>query len=130
MIYGIGTDIVEIDRVERALQKSERFVTKYFTEKERELFAERAGRRAQCVAMNFAGKEAVAKALGTGFGQDVRIAQIEILRENSGAPYVVLYGETMKYARSCGVERIHISLSDTSLLAIAYVVAEGGEGNH
>ena len=57
----------------------------------------------------------------------VRLEQIEILRGKAGEPYVVLYGETKIYAQECGVEKIHISLSDSSSVAIAYAVAEGKE---
>lgn len=123
MIYGIGTDIVEIDRMAKALQRSNRFLERYYTEKERCLMKERR-RMEQIAAMNFAGKEAVAKALGTGINGTVRMEQIEILREKTGAPYVVLHGSTKQYAQKEKIQRIHISLSDTDRIAVAYVIAE------
>lgn len=126
MIFGIGTDIVEIDRIAKAVQKNDGFLEKYYTSNERRLIQERA-RAVQTAAMNFAGKEAVAKALGTGINGDVRLEQIEILRAETGAPYVVLCGSTEKYAREQGIRKIHISLSDTHQTAAAYAIAELGE---
>lgn len=126
MIFGIGTDLVEIDRIARAVQRNGSFLDRYYTSKELRLIQER-GRAARTAAMNFAGKEAVAKALGTGINGDVRLEQIEILRGETGAPYVVLYGSTKKYAEEQGVGKVHISLSDTDKMAVAYVIAEFGE---
>ena len=123
MIYGIGTDIVDISRIVQAVEGNPRFLERYYTEKERQIFQEhgRAGRRA---ATNFAGKEAVAKALGTGIHGAVKLEQIEILRKKSGAPFVVLHGSTDQYAREQGIGQIHISLSDTDTMAVAYAIAE------
>ena len=127
MIYGIGTDIVEIARIEKACEGNDRFLKRYYTKKEREMICQRKQRGAACAAVNFAGKEAVAKALKTGICAQVRMEQIEILRGEAGEPYVVLYGETKVYAGECGVEKVHLSLSDSSSVAIAYAVAEGKE---
>lgn len=127
MIYGIGTDIVEIARIQKVCEGNNRFLKRYYTEREQEMICLRKQRGAACAAVNFAGKEAVAKALKTGICVKVRLEQIEILRGKAGEPYVVLYGETKIYAQECGVEKIHISLSDSSSVAIAYAVAEGKE---
>ena len=127
MIYGIGTDIVEIARIEKACEENDRFLKRYYTEQEQEMIRQRKQRGTACAAVNFAAKEAVAKALKTGICTQVRLEQIEILRGKTGEPLVTLYGETKAYAGECGVERIHISLSDTSSVAIAYAVAEGKE---
>ncbi len=125
MIIGVGTDILEIARIAEAVEKGDRFLERFYTRGEQEFIRGR-GRRAACTAaVNFAGKEAVAKALGTGIGREVRLEEIEILREPSGAPYVELLGGTLQYAASCKVKKIHISLSDTDTLAVAYAVAEG-----
>lgn len=127
MIYGVGTDIVEIARVKRVIDKSERFLERFYSEKEQELIAGRK-RRVETAAMNFAGKEAVAKAFRTGFTKGVAMEEIQILRDKDGAPVVKLLGRTKAFAKERGIEAIHISLSDTKELAMAYVVAEtGGE---
>ncbi len=124
MIYGIGTDIIEIDRIEKACADNSHFIKRYYTEREQELISRRGRRGGSCAAMNFAGKEAVAKSLKTGICRRVRLEQIEILRDDKGAPYVILHGDTLQYAKNCGIDKIHISLSDTSVLAMAYAVAE------
>ena len=92
MITGIGTDLVEIARVQKAIGRSA-FLEKVYTEKERELIAERAVR----AATNFAAKEAVAKAFGCGFA-GIAPAEIEVLRQPSGQPYVVLHGRAKEKA--------------------------------
>lgn len=124
MIYGIGTDIIEIDRIKKACADNAHFVKRYYTEREQELISRRGSRGGSFAAMNFAAKEAVAKSLKTGICRRVRLEQIEILRDDKGAPYVVLHGDTLQYAKNCGIDKIHISLSDTSVLAMAYAVAE------
>lgn len=127
VIYGIGTDLVEIKRVETAVRNTSRFLERYYTEKERLLIRERGEKRGdRTAAVNFAGKEAVAKALQTGITGQVNLEEIEILRAESGAPIVNLYGKTRQYAEAEEIDKIHISLSDTDTLAMAYAVAEKG----
>lgn len=123
LIYGIGTDIVEIDRIRKALDKKERFLERFFSVKEQEMIRARGTRSVKMAAANFAGKEAVSKALGTGIGRNVRMEEIEILRKDTGAPFVRLLEGTSQYAESCDVGEIHISLSDTDTLVVAYAVA-------
>lgn len=121
MIRGIGTDIIEVCRIEKATQK-EAFLKRVYTKKERELFMEKKG-SPQTMAANFAGKEAVAKALGTGFGA-VAWTDIEILRNETGAPVVALYGKAKVLCNQFGKTKVHISLSHLKELAVAYVVIE------
>lgn len=117
-IVGIGTDLVETRRVTKAYAR-ESFQEKYFSERERELIQKKPTRAATA----FAGKEAVVKALGTGF-QGILPSDIEILREPSGAPCVCLSEKAAAQAKRLGVSGIHISLTDTEELAMAYVVME------
>lgn len=119
MIIGVGTDLIEKERVQRAISRPS-FLTTVFTASEQELIAERKIR----AASNFAAKEAVVKAFGTGF-TGIRPAEIEILRYPSGQPYVVLYGAAKEKAGELGVERILLSITDTAELTQAYVVLEG-----
>lgn len=119
MIIGIGTDIIEIDRVLGAYQR-ETFQKKYYSEAERELIQIKQIRAATA----FAGKEAVVKAMGTGF-REIMPSDIEILREPDGAPYVRLSERAGRIAAGMGIERMHISLSDSDTMAVAYVIAEG-----
>lgn len=118
-IIGVGVDIIEIDRVEKSYER-ERFQKKYYSEAERELIQRKKARAATA----FAGKEAVVKALGTGF-REIVPSDIEILREPGGAPYIRLSERAEQIVAGMGIENLHISLSDSDELAIAYVVAEG-----
>jgi holo-[acyl-carrier protein] synthase len=120
VIVGVGTDIIEISRIKKATSK-DGFLKKYFTEAENSLFE---NKKSQSVAANFAAKEAVAKALSTGFRSFSPI-DIEVLRQPSGAPYVVLYRNAKAIADQKEIKTIHISISHCIEYAIAYVVAEG-----
>ncbi len=121
MITGIGTDLVEIARVQKAIGRSS-FLEKIYTEKERELIAVRAVR----AATNFAAKEAVAKALGCGFA-GIAPAEIEVLRQPSGMPYVMLHGRAKERAERLGISKIFVSITDTAEYAQAYVICESDE---
>lgn len=116
-IIGIGVDQIEIDRIIQACEKKG-FLTRYFSKEEQDIIE----RRKKSAATNFAGKEAVAKALGTGF-RGIAPVEIEILRKENGAPYVRLSGNAKKRSEEIGITKIHISLSDSKTLAIAYVIA-------
>lgn len=118
MIFGIGTDLIEIERVEKACQK-EAFLTRTYTQRE----CRQAKRKASFLAGNFAVKEAVAKALGTGF-RSFMPGDIEVLRDDLGKPYVVLYRGAKELAEQSGVGRIHVSISNTQEHAMAFAVAE------
>lgn len=126
MILGIGTDIVEIHRIETAIAKDS-FLKRYFTEKEIAMYLGR-GKKSQILAANFAAKEAVAKALGTGFSYFFPI-DIEILRNEKGAPVVVLHGNCKNFASQMGIQTIHLSLSHSKTHAVAFAVAEGIPAN-
>lgn len=118
MITGIGTDLIEVNRVLKACER-EPFFQRVFTEEERNLILLDKRKAAD----NFAVKEAVSKMLGTGF-RDVRPIDIEVLRDSLGKPYVNLYGKTKKSADKQMVAKIHVSISNTKDYAIAYVVGE------
>lgn len=86
MIYGVGTDIIEIDRIRRAVESRPRFLQRIFTAKEREYFAWRR-MKWETIAGGFAAKEAISKALGTGFGK-LGFQDVEVLRDERGKPLV------------------------------------------
>lgn len=118
----IGTDIIEIDRIEKAMQNP-RFLIKYFTENEINLLNTKKNKAAALTAAaNFCGKEAVVKALGCGFGL-VQLIDIEILRDDFGAPFIVLHNEAISAAKKKNIKEIKISLSHSKDNAIAMVVA-------
>lgn len=122
MIIGIGTDIVDIRRIQRSLTRfGERFTDKILCTAEQRLLT--GSRLAAYVARQFAAKEAVSKALGTGMSRGVHFRNIEIARMESGAPLVRLTGKAKCRAQELGISDIHISLSDERDYAIAYVIA-------
>lgn len=121
MIVGIGTDLVEIKRMEKAYGRPG-FAARVFTKKEQELIGVRAAR----AAGNFAVKEAVVKAFGTGFGR-VSPQEIEVLRDKAGKPYTLLFGQAKKKAAELGINYIHVSISNEREYAVAFVVAEKRE---
>jgi len=121
MTKGIGVDITEIPRI-AALIDSTRFLERYFSAKERSMFAAKK-HPASSVAANFAAKEAFSKALGTGV-RGFNLCDVEVLRGELGMPYIVLHNGAKAIADSMGITRISVSLSHTDDSAIAFVVAE------
>lgn len=121
MILGIGTDIIEIDRIKAAIDRTPSFLKKAFTEKELELFRSK-GMRAETIAGNFAAKEAVSKALGTGF-RGYSLKDFEILRDDLGKPIVNI---SKKAKEKFGHEemKINISISHNQSSAVAFVIVE------
>lgn len=120
MIIGIGTDIIEIDRIEKAINRNNGFLDKVFTTREIEMFKER-NMRAEVIAGNFAAKEAVSKALGTGV-RGFSLLDIEILRDQLGKPIVYLSDDMKKIINAN--HRINVSISHNRTSAIAFVVLE------
>ncbi|HVO25572.1 MAG TPA: holo-ACP synthase [Candidatus Margulisiibacteriota bacterium] len=121
MIIGVGVDIIDVARIQAALghpRTGERFRARVFTGEEI-AYCGRRRNAAESFAARFAAKEAVMKALGQAYGW----REIEVVRA-SGPPTLRLYGRAQERAAQLGVRRIHLSLSHTATLAIAYVVAE------
>ncbi|MGO5135572.1 holo-ACP synthase [Clostridium butyricum] len=121
MIIGIGTDIIEIERIEIAVKRTKGFINKLFTENEINIFESR-GFKSEVIAGNFAAKEAVSKALGTGF-RGFGVKDIEILRDELGKPVVNLNSNVYEILNRKDVN-IHLSISHNRTSAIAYAVME------
>lgn len=121
MIIGIGTDIIEIDRIEKAMERTSGFIQKSFTSNEIEYFNSK-GFKANIVAGNFAAKEAVSKALGTGF-RGFGLKDIEILRDHLGKPIVQLSDKIYELIDTKSFN-MHVSISHSKDNAIAYAVME------
>jgi holo-[acyl-carrier protein] synthase len=118
-----GVDLIEVPRIERMLgQHPERFVERCFTASEREYCEAGGPRRAERYAARFAAKEAVFKALGTGWGQGVAWTDVEVRRDDAGAPSVHLTGRAALRAAELGVERWAVSMSHTESSAMASVI--------
>lgn len=133
MIIGIGTDIIEIARVAKAWErKGQRFVRRILSPREAEFIvgsedSKPTYSKAQLERMagRFACKEAVMKALGTGWRHGVAWNEIEILHHPSGQPYVNLRGRTKEIARKKGITEIQISMSHDNDRAIAFAISLG-----
>lgn len=121
MISGIGLDIIEVARIQKATD-NQRFFTRNFTDKEIAMFQSRRN-DPQVVAGNFAAKEAILKCLHSGLF-DIPLIDIEVLRYDSGQPYAILHGEAKKCADSLGVHTIHVSITHIKELAAAQAIAE------
>ena len=119
MIIGVGTDLIEIERVRKACEK-EAFLTRVYTQEERR----QAGERISRLAGDFAVKEAVSKVLGTGF-RGFWPSDVEVLRDELGKPWVRLLGPAQKLAQERGIDRIHVSITNTEVYALAFAVGEG-----
>jgi holo-[acyl-carrier protein] synthase len=124
MIKGIGNDIVEIERIKKAVSK-ESFIKRWFSDEEIRLFNEK--KVVQTIAANFAAKEAFVKALGTGFSSNVPPEDISVLRDEKGAPYILLKNSAKIMAENIGVSKIHISLSHSKEYAFAVIICEGDD---
>jgi holo-[acyl-carrier protein] synthase len=125
-IIGIGTDIVEISRIEKMLERHpERFAERILHPAERERLA-RASNKPAWLAKRFATKEAVAKALGTGIGAEARLQEIETTHDARGKPTLQLHGVTLATATALGVTSVQLSVADERTHALAFVVLEGG----
>jgi holo-[acyl-carrier protein] synthase len=124
MIVGSGIDLVEIDRIQRTLDRyGSRFLDRVFTGAE-QVYCLRKRNAGESLAARFAAKEAGAKALGTGISQGVSWLEIEVVREWSGRPTLVFHGRAETRARRLGVRRAALSISHTANLAMASVVLE------
>ncbi len=117
----IGIDIIEIARIEQAIDRwGEGFLHRIYTQTELELYRNRP----TSLAVRFAGKEAVVKALGTPFEKGFRWKEVERFSEPSGRPVVHLYGKAQNQASSLGLSNITVSLSHSKEYAIALAAGE------
>lgn len=124
MIYGIGIDMVEISRFEKALERwGDRFLKRIFTEAEIE-YCHHTVRAASRFALRFAAKEAFSKALGLGFRNGLALKHIEVKRGHNGRPHLSLHKRAKELCERHGIKDSFLSLSDNGLYAVAVVVLE------
>jgi holo-[acyl-carrier protein] synthase len=122
MIYGVGTDIVELARVQATYERfGEHFVDRLLMDEERALY-ESARRKTRFLAMRFAAKEATVKAMGTGFAHGVWIRDIGITANEWGRPLVIYSERAKKVCAELGIGEGHVSLSDDAGLILAFAV--------
>lgn len=124
MIYGIGTDIVRIQRLDDNLTRfGDRFASRILTETELEGF-HASGRKAHFLAKRFAAKEAAAKALGTGFRDGLSLRDISVSNDELGKPVLKFSPRAQQELESRDIARCHVSISDEMEYAVAFVTFE------
>ena len=122
MIFGIGTDLLSAQRVEAVYRRfGERFVDRLLLPEEKKQFR-MVKRKARFLAMRFAGKEAVVKAMGTGFGHGVWIRDVGIVQDSRGKPEIVFSGRGLAVCQRLGIGEGFVSLSDEDGMVLAMAV--------
>jgi holo-[acyl-carrier protein] synthase len=122
MIYGIGVDVLDAKRIERTMQKfGARFINHLLMPQEQEQMA-RTKRKERFVAMRFAAKEAIVKAMGTGFAHGVWIRDVGVMQNQWGKPEVIFSERGDKVRKGLGVGEGHVTLTDEAGLVVAVAV--------
>ncbi len=125
MILGIGTDLCEVSRIEKALERfGERFAQRILVASEMEVFRRRR-LRAAYLAKRFAAKEAFSKALGTGIHFPVNWHNVWVVNDRSGRPALEFSRALAALLKRRGIEKVHVSLTDEIGMACAFWVVEG-----
>ncbi len=127
-IVGTGIDVIEVERIERALTRpltGERFRRRIYTPREIAYCESRGRPRFQSYAARFAAKEAAMKAMGTGWNRNAGWSEIEVVRQRGSRPTIVLAGKAAEFARTRNITAFHLSIAHTARDAIAHVIAEG-----
>lgn len=115
MIEGIGIDIVDLERIQKAMLKQERFANRILTERELDIYRKLSGiRKVEFLAGRFAAKEAYAKANGTGIGKDLSFLDMEVIPNEQGKPIMTAPTE----------HKIHVAISHDRSAAVAQVIIE------
>ncbi len=127
MIIGLGTDIIEIVRIGQMIERhGELFLNRVYTEEE-VTYCQRRKESYQHFAGRWAAKEAIMKALGTGFIRGIRWQEVTIQSQKSGKPIVKLLGGAGEYAEKLGIEEIYLTISHCRTYATATAIAVGHE---
>jgi len=124
MIFGIGTDIVEMSRIEATWKRfGEHFAKRILMDEEMQLFR-KTKQPARFLAMRFAGKEAAVKAMGTGFAHGVWLRDVGITSNKWGRPLIIWSPRGQKVCDELGIGKGHVSLTDDAGLVMAFAVVE------
>lgn len=122
MIFGVGTDLVELVRIQQTYERfGERFVERLLMPEERKRF-EASRQPVRFLAMRFAGKEAAVKAMGTGFRHGMWIRDVGILNNDWGRPYLIFSERGRAVCERLGIGEGHVSLTDDAGLVVAFAV--------
>ena len=128
IIYGIGTDIVEVDRIKTSLNRNLKILDKIFSPRELQILKSK-DYKAESVAGNFSAKEAVVKSVGTGL-RGFGLHDVEILRDNLNKPIVVCSGKFKEFCHEIGVVNIIVSISHSKNYATSTAIAIRNGGNN
>ncbi len=126
MIFGIGTDIIEVSRIQKVMERDIGFREKIFSPDEI-AYCDPMKNKYQHYAARFSAKEAFMKALGTGWRDGIRFAEIEVIHDPLGKPLIRLGGRAAELAQQAGFGEMHVTLSHVKEMAIAVVVVEKGD---
>ena len=124
MILGVGTDIVEIARIAKALERTPALAQRILTQRELDQW-QTSGQPERFLAKRFAAKEAGVKALGTGIGNGVSWQHLEVHHNALGRPELELNAKAAEIAETLGITHWHLSYSDERDYVVAQVIAEG-----
>jgi holo-[acyl-carrier protein] synthase len=118
MIYGIGVDLVDVSRFEKAIEQTPKLKERLFTQSE-------IGLNSYSLAARFAAKEALTKAVGNSKG--LSFQEVSVVKNEHGKPYFELSGQSRQTVETAGIKNLHLSLSHDGDMAIAYVIAEASQ---
>lgn len=121
---GLGIDLCEISRIEKAMQRNASFLNRYFTQEERDYLTGRGNMAAQSAAAMFAAKEAFLKAVGTGIGRGIPLEDVGIAHDALGAPRYVLTNAAEEKMKALGASAACLSLTHEAGMAAAVCVIE------
>ena len=127
MIFGVGTDIVEMSRMEASYARFGEHLAKRILMPEEMALYERSKNRARFLAMRFAGKEAAVKAIGTGFSHGVWLRDVGITHNDRGRPLIIWSERGQRVCDRLGAGKGHVSLTDDAGLIMAFAVVETAE---
>lgn len=123
MIFGIGTDIIEVERVGKSVSKDNGFKEKVFTQREIE-YCEALKSKHQNYAARYSAKESFFKAIGTGWRGGLQFSEIEILNDELGKPEIIMHGLVKEFAEKNNFGKIHVSLTHIKEYANSIVIIE------
>lgn len=124
MIYGIGIDLVENDRLEKIIQKwGDKFLCRVYSDHEI-AYCKKHAQSAMHYGARFAVKESFLKAVGVGLGGTIKLREIEVFNDENGKPVMRLSGGARDFLKQAGIERHHLSITHTKKYATAIVLLE------
>ncbi|MBU4485952.1 MAG: holo-ACP synthase [Candidatus Delongbacteria bacterium] len=123
MIYGIGTDLIEVERIKKSVETIDGFKEKIFSADEIS-YCESKKKKFEHYAARYAVKEALFKAIGTGWRNGLAFNEIGVVNDKLGKPEINLNGKALEFKESHNIGKIHVSISHIKEVAIAFVIVE------